>query len=95
MLITWPGLVCARRPAKVTGSDHPDVIVETATLASVEPPNPTYTVHKGVQVRGRHTAAEQHAAYLWYLCALSCSDGHAAGPRACSSIASCSCCSWR
>jgi hypothetical protein len=43
--------MCAPRPAKVTGQDHPDVIVETATLASVEPPNPTYSVHKGVQVR--------------------------------------------
>jgi len=35
----------------VTGVDHPDVIVETATLASVTPPDPTYTVHKGVKVR--------------------------------------------
>lgn len=35
----------------MTGQDHPDVIVETATLASVVPPDPTYTVHEGVQVR--------------------------------------------
>lgn len=38
------------RPAKVSGPDHPDVIVETATLASVVPPDPTYKVHKGIQV---------------------------------------------
>lgn len=43
--------LCLYRPAKVTGHDHPDVIVETATLASVVPPNPTYAVHQGIQVR--------------------------------------------
>eukprot|EP00877_Chromochloris_zofingiensis_P004683 jgi/Chrzof1/14215/Cz08g29230.t1 len=34
------------RPARVTeGDDHPDIIVETASLASVQPPQPAYKHH--------------------------------------------------
>jgi hypothetical protein len=35
----------------VEGPDHPDIIVETASLASVTPPDPKYTVHPLLQVR--------------------------------------------
>lgn len=38
------------RPAKVAGPDHPDVIVETASMSSVTTPEPTYDVHPDVQV---------------------------------------------
>jgi hypothetical protein len=56
--------IFCHRPAKVTGVDHPDVIVETATLASVTPPDPTYTVHKGVQVSRRGTGTRMHGHVL-------------------------------
>lgn len=46
------------RPAKVTeGPNHPDIIVETASLASVIPPNITYKHH--LQVR---TGSEERRA---------------------------------
>lgn len=44
-------LVYVHRPAKVVGPKHPDVIVETASLASVEPPDPKYEVHPVLKVR--------------------------------------------
>jgi hypothetical protein len=56
-------LPCAGRPAKVQeGLPHPDPIVETATLASVSPPDITYQHHLQVwhttrvyvRVRARH-----------------------------------------
>lgn len=47
----------------MTGQDHPDVIVETATLASVVPPDPTYTIHSGVQVRAGVLAAYNAVAH--------------------------------
>ena len=40
------------RPAKLPyGAPHPDPVVETASLAAVEPPDVTYQLH--LQVRAR------------------------------------------
>lgn len=42
------------RPSKLSiGKPHPDPVVETASLAAVEPPDITYKLH--IQVENKHT----------------------------------------
>ena len=52
------------RPAKLGyGAPHPDPVVETASLAAVEPPDVTYELH--LQARCPHAGTVSST--VWYL----------------------------
>ena len=63
------------RPAKLAlGCDHPDPVVETASLAAVEPPDVTYELHlddvvaagllSGLQLESIVYACQRHEGFL-------------------------------